>query len=72
MTITDEQLSESALFEDILNNEKITSLYQPIVNLRTSEIIGYEALSRGPEQTLFYSPLALIDKAHELNRIWDL
>lgn len=72
MTITDEQLSESALFEDILNNEKITSLYQPIVNLRTSEIIGYEALSRGPEQTQFYSPLALIEKAHELNRIWDL
>ncbi len=72
MTITDEHLSESALFEDILNNEKITSMYQPIVNLRTSEIIGYEALSRGPEQTQFYSPLALIEKAHELNRIWDL
>ncbi len=72
MTITDSKSLDKALFEDILNFERITSLYQPIVNLRTSEIIGYEALSRGPEQTQFYSPLALIDKAHELNRIWDL
>ena len=63
---------EDILFDDILKNEKVTSYYQPIVNLRNGEIIGYEALSRGPEKTVFYSPLALIDKAHDRQKIWEL
>lgn len=60
------------LFESILKDERITTMYQPIVNLRSGEVIGYEALSRGPEQTPYYSPLALIEKAHEAGKIWEL
>ena len=60
------------LFESILKEERITTMYQPIVNLRSGEVIGYEALSRGPEHTPYYSPLALIDKAHEVGKIWEL
>lgn len=63
---------EDVLFEDILKNEKVTSYYQPIVSLRNGDILGYEALSRGPEKTVFYSPLELIEKAHEKEKIWEL
>lgn len=62
----------SLSFQEILTEEKISTFYQPIVNLRTGEVIGYEALSRGPEHTPFYSPLALIDAAHTAEKIWEL
>ena len=62
----------SLSFQEILTEEKISTFYQPIVNLRTGEVIGYEALSRGPEHTPFYSPLALIDAAHAAEKIWEL
>ncbi len=53
----------------IIHDEDISTLYQPIVNLITGETMGYEALSRGPEWSQFFSPLALIEEAdrHGLN-----
>lgn len=65
-------MQEMISLDDIIREEKVTTLYQPIVNLKSGEIIGYEALSRGPELTSFYSPLALIEAAHHENRIWEL
>ena len=40
----------------ILEAELITSLYQPIVNLKDGTILGYEALSRGPKNSLLHMP----------------
>ena len=57
---------------DIIEQELITTLYQPIISLINGEIIGYEALSRGPKDTALYSPVALIQKAEEISRIWEL
>ena len=33
-------------FNDILEKQRITPVFQPIVSLKNGEIIGYEALSR--------------------------
>ena len=63
---------EAFQLELILKEELITTYYQPIVSLQNAEIIGYEALSRGPEKTPLYSPLALIDCAKTHNRVWEL
>lgn len=57
---------------DIINQELVTTYYQPIVNLKTGEIIAYEALSRGPVRSSLYSPLALIEAAKAANRSWEL
>ncbi|HAS73772.1 MAG TPA: histidine kinase, partial [Clostridiales bacterium UBA8960] len=65
-------MHDAALFDEIIKEEKITTLYQPIVNLKLGDVIGYEALSRGPEMTTLYSPLALIEAAHDSQRIWEL
>lgn len=59
-------------FENILNSENITTLFQPIVRFRDGEIIGYEALSRGPRNSSFHSPLKLLKMAEAQNRLWDL
>jgi len=71
-TIHSEQEIIKNQFLNILENETITSVYQPIVDLKSGDIIGYEALSRGPLNTDFYSPLKLINMAHSLNLIWEL
>lgn len=63
---------ETLTLEAIILGEQITTYYQPIVNLRSGDILGYEALSRGPEQTQFYSPMALIEEAKEQNMTWEL
>lgn len=56
----------------IINNELVTSFYQPIITLHNGEIIGYEALSRGPEGSELYSPLAMIQLAEKEGCLWEL
>lgn len=58
--------------QTIIAKEMVTTLYQPILSLINGEIIGYEALSRGPEQTDFFSPVALIQAAEAADCIWEL
>lgn len=61
-----------AEFIGILERGEISTRYQPIINLTSGDIIGYEALSRGPRDSDFYSPLALIEMAHQLGMVWEL
>lgn len=54
-----------AEFMDIVQNRRIESVYQPIVSLWTGDAYGYEALSRGPANSPFASPLVLFEFAEE-------
>lgn len=58
--------------EEIISNQTVTSLYQPIISLHNGEILGYEALSRGPVNSPYHSPIALIKAAEENGVIWEL
>jgi EAL domain-containing protein (putative c-di-GMP-specific phosphodiesterase class I) len=51
-------------FFDILNNESITSHFQPIIDIKTNTIYGYETLARGvkPDGSLMY-PDILFEKS---------
>ena len=49
--------------EQIIHYKRITPLYQPIINLNNGSILGYEALSRGPENSSLHQPLALFNTA---------
>lgn len=51
-------------FFDIINNESITSHFQPIIDMRTNTIYGYEALARGvkADGSLMY-PDVLFEKS---------
>lgn len=72
--ITDYEVEKDlqSIFLEILENESITSLYQPIFSLKNGEVLGYEALSRGPVDTPLYSPLKLIEMAHVMGKVWEL
>lgn len=55
----------------ILTGKRISTLYQPIVDLRSSRTIGYEALSRGPTGE-FASPDVLFRVAYEADLVLKL
>ena len=59
-------------YTHILKDSNITTYYQPIISLKNSEVLGYEALSRGPVNSYFHSPEKLFDFAKKINKVWEL
>lgn len=57
---------------DILRDGKINTLFQPIVSLKNSYILGYEALSRGPKNHVLEFPDDLFYFARKYNKLWEL
>jgi EAL domain-containing protein (putative c-di-GMP-specific phosphodiesterase class I) len=51
---------------------EVTSVYEPIVDVATKTVFGYEALARGPAGTEFHSPDALFAAAEEEDFIFEL
>ncbi|HLG18333.1 MAG TPA: EAL domain-containing protein [Bdellovibrionota bacterium] len=56
----------------LILSEEVTTLFQPIVNLNTGTIMGYEALSRGPAGTVFESPTLLFTLARDAGLVFEL
>ena len=59
------------LIETILD-QRIYSVYEPIVEVESRTVFGYEALARGPEGSRFHSPLALFSAAEEHELVFEL
>ncbi len=59
-------------FTTILANKLIFTRFHPIICLMTGDIIGYEALSRGPEASIFENPAYLFEIAEGLVLLEDL
>ncbi|SCK28981.1 GGDEF domain-containing protein [Vogesella sp. LIG4] len=53
----------AALLERIVCGQLVQVVFQPIVYLGTGGLVGYEALVRGPSDSLLYSPVALFEQA---------
>jgi EAL domain-containing protein (putative c-di-GMP-specific phosphodiesterase class I) len=60
------------LIHDIIDHRRVRTVFQPLVHLPTRQIVGYEALSRGPAGTVLESPLALLDAARAVGRLYEL
>ncbi len=58
--------------ERILETDAITTVFQPIVEMASAEIVGYEALARGPAGSPLERPDALFAAAAAAGRIADL
>lgn len=61
--VVDLPASLPALLARILQDRLIQVVFQPIVYLGSGGLVGYEALVRGPSNTLLYSPVALFEHA---------
>ena len=59
------------LFELVIEGN-IRSVYEPIVDVETRTVFGYEALARGPEGTELHSPMRLFAMASEQNLLFQL
>lgn len=58
--------------QKLIIDENIRTVYQPIVDLKSLEIIGYEALARGPEESEYSTPLFLFMVATECGLSFEL
>lgn len=54
---------------EILETRNLHPLFQPILDIRSGELVGYEGLIRGPANSPFHAPLALFSavKPHGLS-----
>ena len=59
------------LLETILDH-RIYSVYEPIVEVESKTVFGYEALARGPEGSALHSPVALFTSAEEHELVFEL
>lgn len=58
-------------FLQLLLDQQVTSVYEPIVEVSTKTVFGYESLARGPEGP-FHSPLALFGMAEKQGLVFEL
>ena len=59
-------------FDDVLSSRSVRAVYQPLVSLLTGEVLGYEALARGPQGTPWERPDVLFDAARSADRLAEL
>ena len=62
----------SAAIESVIDDCAVQTLFQPIVHLPTGEVVGFEALSRGPVGSPLESPMALLQAARDAGRLGEL
>ena len=55
-----------------IRERAIGTVFQPVLDLRTHEIIGYEALSRGPKGTEIEKPEVIFELARDFDLVWEL
>ena len=56
----------------ILRDGQIEILFQPILHLASRRVMGYEALARGPRDSIFESPSALFEGSREVGMASEL
>lgn len=66
------ELQNRGRLQKILLEEKITTVYQPIIDLKNACVFGYEALSRGPANSEIEAPVILFTLAEDIGLLFDL
>ncbi|MBY0578168.1 MAG: GGDEF domain-containing protein [Burkholderiales bacterium] len=67
-----ERSRKSALLQDIIENCSLTAVFQPIVDMRSGSIMGYEGLIRGPSDSPLHAPIALLQTAEMHGRLFEI
>jgi DNA-binding response OmpR family regulator len=55
-----------------IHDRSIATLFQPVVDLNTRAVVGYEALSRGPAGSEIESPEVIFEIARDFELVWEL
>jgi EAL domain-containing protein (putative c-di-GMP-specific phosphodiesterase class I) len=59
-------------FRNIITHRRVRTVFQPIFHLPHQQRVGYEALSRGPEGSIFESPDTLFAAARDNSLLMEL
>ncbi|UTW10366.1 bifunctional diguanylate cyclase/phosphodiesterase [Marinobacterium rhizophilum] len=65
-------MNQLSVLDTIIRNENLTPYFQPIVDLQSGEVIGHEALIRGPQGTAMQMPGPLFETALAEGRLAEL
>lgn len=65
-------IRQGSFLQQLVSNESVSILFQPIVDLETGACIGYEALGRGTHHRLHQSPMKLFELAEKCRLEHDL
>ena len=65
-------LQNRSWLQEVLLQDKLATVFQPILNLRDMKPLGYEALSRGPAGTAYHMPLRLFEMASQSDLVFEL
>ncbi len=57
---------------DVIEQRRLTPLFQPIIDLKSSRITGYEGLIRGPSDSTLHSPLKLLRLARQSGLAYEI
>ncbi|MCI5072091.1 EAL domain-containing protein [bacterium] len=66
------ELKNRGRIQKVILEQNIHSVYQPIVNLKEKNTLGFEALSRGPQSTELEAPAILFSLAEETGMLYEL
>lgn len=72
MCTTNDDKRPGIALKEVMELRLIKTLYQPIVRLEDGCVIGFEALSRGPKNTCYESPPAMLAEAEKNQCLWEL
>ena len=64
--------TKRVLLKNILETENLTTVFQPIFDVSQSNVMGYEALTRGPIDHPLYSPAIIFDLAESVGLLSEL
>ena len=59
-------------FRRVLDERAVQPLFQPLIDLESRHVLGYEALARGPMGSALESPAALFGAAWRAGRVAEL
>lgn len=59
-------------FHELLLDQRVHSVYEPIVEVGSDAIFAYEALARGPEDSEFHMPLVMFAEAERQGLAYEL
>ena len=57
------------MFERVLHDRLLRTVFQPIVGVETRAVVGYECLVRGPAGSILESPSGLVKEAYRADRV---
>ena len=58
--------------QEVLLADKLSTVFQPILDLRGWSVLGYEALTRGPAGSVYQMPLRLFEMAEQADLVFEL